>query len=453
MWYDRDYEAKLIIRSKLNYFCLINQKLDAKRRNLFRSTCFGHWLDLLYFEHEPHLIDYMVQKQHRVDDSHYDMPFIYYLDGHTLHFGHPGFCLMTGLRFGSVSFEVYTSGDLKFRERVFPNKQGLIVTNLDLIGVLEDEERFRKLSDEDAIRISLLLVLEVIFMGRLLTCQVDDTLMRLVENLVAWNAFSCGEHIWTHLYDQLHNVMDKHIDKHLLGLKKNPTYVPTYTLIWILETFERCERWWTKNPNVIPRAIAWSRKSIFKRSDHSSLFEKIANFFFQNYIPRATVTSNYTLVDAYLYRLAKGRKRIAESLKVLTRDKAGGLQEYLILEELRLALAEEERLQIEHEKLMAEENLKRREEAKRIYLDGSIVWKMSDLPMKLKYFWVNRRTLRRHIDLWIDYMWHVRPKNANWAMMGRGIPVHGAMLIRFIFRSMKRTNTGVLPIFIFPLEW
>ena len=31
----------------------------------------------------------------------------------------------------------------------------------------------------------------------------------------------------------------------------------------------------------------------------------------------------------------------------------------------------------------------------RIYLDGSILWKMSGLPMKLKHSWVNRHTIRR----------------------------------------------------------
>ena len=180
----------------------------------------------------------MLRKQHRVDDSHYDMPFIYYLDGHKLHFGRPEFCLITGLCFGTVRFEPYTSGHLKFRDRLFPEKQGLIVTNLDLLGVIEDEDRFRNLSDDDAIRISLLLVLEVIFMGRLLTCQVDDTLMRLVENIEAWNAFPWGEHIWTHLYDQLHNVMYKHTDKHLLGLKNKPTYFPTYSLSGFVFAFQ-----------------------------------------------------------------------------------------------------------------------------------------------------------------------------------------------------------------------
>ncbi|GKC42482.1 hypothetical protein Tco_1060204, partial [Tanacetum coccineum] len=71
----------------------------------------------------------------------------------------------------------------------------LIITNLDVIGVIEDKETFGKLSDEDAIRLCLLLALEVIFMGRLLTFKVDDTLFRLVENLEAWNSFPWGEHL------------------------------------------------------------------------------------------------------------------------------------------------------------------------------------------------------------------------------------------------------------------
>ena len=38
----------------------------------------------------------------------------------------------------------------------------------------------------------------------------------------------------------------------------------------------------------------------------------------------------------------------------------------------------------------------------RIYLDGSILWKMSGLPMKLKYSWVNRHTLRHVKFPWSD---------------------------------------------------
>ncbi|GKC79924.1 phospholipase-like protein [Tanacetum coccineum] len=217
--YARDLESKVIIRSKLNYFWLIKQKLDANRRNLFRSSCFSCWLDLLFFDHEPQRIDYMLRKQHKVDVSHYDMPLIYYTKGHSLHFGRPEFALITGLPFGHVKFGLYTFGELKFRNRVFSHKLGLSVTNLDVIGVIEDEETFQKLCDEDFIRLCIVLCLVVIFMGRLLTCPVDDTLFRLVESLEDWNTW--GEHIWTHLYDQIQNVIEKHSDEHYFRMKKD----------------------------------------------------------------------------------------------------------------------------------------------------------------------------------------------------------------------------------------
>ncbi|GJZ98066.1 hypothetical protein Tco_0670519 [Tanacetum coccineum] len=107
--------------------------------------------------------------------------------GHSLHFGRPEFALITGMRFGIIRFCSYTSADLKFRNRVFSHKFGLVVTNLDVLGVIEDEVMFGNLCDEESIRICLILALEVIFMGRLLTCPVADSLFGLVENLEAWN--------------------------------------------------------------------------------------------------------------------------------------------------------------------------------------------------------------------------------------------------------------------------
>ncbi|GJW89941.1 hypothetical protein Tco_0167494 [Tanacetum coccineum] len=97
---------------------------------------------------------YILHKQVFVDDAHYDMPLIYNVEG-----------------------------DVKFLSRVLPHKLGLKVTNLDLLGVIEDEELFGKLVDDDVVRVCLLLALEVIFMGKKLVDEVPDTLMRLVENL------------------------------------------------------------------------------------------------------------------------------------------------------------------------------------------------------------------------------------------------------------------------------
>nr|GEX01347.1 phospholipase-like, aminotransferase-like mobile domain protein [Tanacetum cinerariifolium] len=117
-----------------------------------RSTSFGRWLDLTYVENEEALIHYMLQKQKVYDIDHYDLSLIYNVNGYTLHFGRREFCLNTGFKFGMLSFH--------------------------LLSVIEDEERFTNLSDEDSIRVYLLLYLEVIFMGHALGSAVDDVITR-----------------------------------------------------------------------------------------------------------------------------------------------------------------------------------------------------------------------------------------------------------------------------------
>nr|GEY51403.1 phospholipase-like protein [Tanacetum cinerariifolium] len=77
----------------------------------------------MLFDHESLLIDYMLRRQHKVDGQHHDMPLIYYMEGHKLHFGRQEFFLITGF-FGT------------------------------------DEEIFCKLSDDDAMHLCLLLALE-----------------------------------------------------------------------------------------------------------------------------------------------------------------------------------------------------------------------------------------------------------------------------------------------------
>nr|GEX53025.1 phospholipase-like protein [Tanacetum cinerariifolium] len=64
-----------------------------------------------------------------------------------------------------------------------------LILEVEKKGVIEDEELFGKLVDDDVVRACLLLALEVIFMGKKLVDEVSDTLMRLVENLDVWNDF------------------------------------------------------------------------------------------------------------------------------------------------------------------------------------------------------------------------------------------------------------------------
>ncbi|GJY29811.1 phospholipase-like, aminotransferase-like mobile domain protein [Tanacetum coccineum] len=170
-------------------FCLLKDRLGLDHCVLFRETCFGRWLDLTYVENEESLIHYMLQKQKIFDNDHYDLPLIYSVNGHTLHFSHREFCLISGFKFGFLIFCKFREGDITFRDRVFPEKIGEYLKNIDLLSLIEDEYRFSSLSNPESIRVCLLLSLKVIFMGHELGSAVDDVFLRMVEDLDVWNDF------------------------------------------------------------------------------------------------------------------------------------------------------------------------------------------------------------------------------------------------------------------------
>nr|GEY94628.1 ubiquitin-40S ribosomal protein S27a-3 [Tanacetum cinerariifolium] len=247
-----EYPATIHVRSKLHLFQLFKDRLNEDRRTLFKTTCFGPWLDIIYVENDDGVIHYVLQKQCCSDDDNFDLPLIYHVNVHSLHFRRRDLRLLTGFKFGSISFCEYRNGDIPFRNRLFPKKIGYDVKIIDLFALFDDEEKFSKLSDEDAIQLCLLLSLE-------------------------------GEHFWRQLYDSIRNVSSKHKLEHLAGLKRNPNHVPSYSLTgflfafktWIIEYSCVSDRWWTKVPKIIPRALSWRRKEEFNQCEYfGELFHK-----------------------------------------------------------------------------------------------------------------------------------------------------------------------------------
>ncbi|GJW49782.1 hypothetical protein Tco_0091133 [Tanacetum coccineum] len=175
-----EYTATIHVRRKLHYFKLIKDRLNEDRRTLFRTTCFGPWLDITYVENDDDMIHYVLQKQCFSDNDSFDLPLIYNVNGHSLHFGRREFCIVTAFKFGLLSFREFRNGDISFRNQLFPEKIGYDFKIIDVLALLEDEEKFSKISDEDAIRVCLLLSLEVIFMGWELVSVVDDVFLRMV---------------------------------------------------------------------------------------------------------------------------------------------------------------------------------------------------------------------------------------------------------------------------------
>ncbi|GJR15889.1 phospholipase-like protein [Tanacetum coccineum] len=335
------------------------------------------------------MIDFVLQKQVSVNDAHYDMPILYLVEGRHLLFGYPEFCLITGFRFRNISFRSYRPGHLKFHNRLFPKHVGSKITNLDLICLIEDEELFGKLGDEDAVRVCLLLALEVIFMGRLLVQEVDDTVTRLIENLEEWNAFPWGEHIWRHLYEQILNVVSNHrptiaerrSDWYTVFLEFFIHYTPRTPLIRATAT-SICD-------DYLQKLFSARKRGKIERKDLPIVHRTGSSIIEISLIQDGVITELNACVfkpEAIIQVLARKRNGVValnheflelfESTICLSgsasldlRSDEDVAKEYIVQEELRLRIEEKERVRLKEQKIMEEDNRLRLEREKMLRLE------------------------------------------------------------------------------------
>nr|GEW74132.1 hypothetical protein [Tanacetum cinerariifolium] len=302
---------------------------------------------------------------------------------------------------------------------------------------------------------------------------------------------------------------------------------PSIHAIWILESFEGSDFWWNKDPEIIPKGLAWSRKQLFKRSNYSLLFGKVNldltptiseqqtvwymafHKFYMSYIPMTPPTTYMDLFDDYIKKLSASRKRgkidtrelliihssgcweeLNEEFNELCQTKffVNGatvidldfiddlVKDYLIQEESRLKQKEKERCCLEEHKMMEalflktlQQEVQRHDEKEKMLNNGKRTQRSSAFVV---YYWGNTFAMaeknrplnslndqdmnlfikdvtpwveatdkvyltdafdiflgrqgplrcrfpwcKDHVKLWVNYMWHVRPHDADWAMV------------------------------------
>nr|GEU61883.1 putative reverse transcriptase domain-containing protein [Tanacetum cinerariifolium] len=196
--------------------------------------------------------------------------------------------------------------------------------------------------------------------------------------------------------------------------------------VWIFESFERYNCWSIKDPKVIPRALGWLKKSILK------------DLIVVTFLPRCHANVRiqvleYHQVFAPLISLVKWIKdeviselnvrvfKLETIIQVLARERN---EEYGVLQF-------NEKFSSLGRDFMDSLNILFQDLIRSHYSDEDIS------NVKCKFPWSDDYTVgqifcltlacldpsrkgwlsEEHIDLWVDYMWHRRPDNANWAMI------------------------------------
>nr|GEU85486.1 phospholipase-like protein [Tanacetum cinerariifolium] len=226
------YDVKVCVRSSVKLLPEIKLLLQTNptRERIFKRTVFGPWLDISSHENDNHQMHYVLQHHVYVSRVPSDAPsVIFHISDHWLQFCRKEFCLITCFRFGIV-LEKHKKLS-PFGQRVFPEKVTKTsvkkLKSSELLKLLRDKKGWLALFDMDAVRVCLLIVIELVFMGKEDRNCIPRHIVSLVEDLDAWNDYSWSEY---------HEI------------------------------------WWSKKDNVLPRDLAWTNISKFEKSDYNCLF-------------------------------------------------------------------------------------------------------------------------------------------------------------------------------------
>nr|GEX07127.1 hypothetical protein [Tanacetum cinerariifolium] len=193
-------------------------------------------------DHDNHLLNHILQHQREVDFKSKKDTLKFDIGGHTLELGRIEFNLLTDFSIGKVIFPKVKAGDIPLLVRLlFPEKvpgkykgpKGVSynVKGLELLDFVKDDEKWKNISDVNAICVCLLLIAEHVFMGRETNHVMGKPIMMLAENLTA-----------------------------------------------ILETFLNSQCWWFKDDNVFPRCLAWGdTNNRFEKQNYDELVGEGSN--------------------------------------------------------------------------------------------------------------------------------------------------------------------------------
>nr|GEX43914.1 phospholipase-like protein [Tanacetum cinerariifolium] len=193
-----------------------SESVNERRRTMFRLTMFGKWLDFPEYSNENLLLNYIFQHEvKQVQNNDVCPPIRYKIGNNHFEFSRQEFCLITGFAFGKIPKADTFHGlqNSPFCDRVFPDKISKPlkkVRALELLGLIKSPKKWYALSDKDSVKVCLLLVSNIVFMGREPKNYIVDNLIELVDDLTACDANPWGEYFLRALYRRLVNVISRH---------------------------------------------------------------------------------------------------------------------------------------------------------------------------------------------------------------------------------------------------
>ncbi|XP_060174886.1 uncharacterized protein LOC132605714 isoform X1 [Lycium barbarum] len=172
------YNPRVGAHTNVDIVNLLNEKLDAKQIQMFRETCFGHFLDLPHVVVQHQLIHHLLLKE--VVEEEEDALWISIKDV-SLRFGLVEFGLITGLKCTGDADKCYDSdGAGRLVDTYFSDFSEL--TRVPKQSLIDCFLKKRWKSDEDAVKIAVLYFIHTFLFSTVNRKQISRDEIELVES-------------------------------------------------------------------------------------------------------------------------------------------------------------------------------------------------------------------------------------------------------------------------------
>ncbi|XP_071712223.1 uncharacterized protein [Rutidosis leptorrhynchoides] len=197
------FEAKITCRNKIKRIKFIRSRLSTQQRKLFDNTCFRYWLDIKFQHTDPGYIHFLLQNQIsrpaecKLKEEPEELWFKVTSD-YNIRCGRREFCLVTSMRFGpNANFKHYIDGDKgktkpRFASRVLKNHPNNRFKVEHFLNLIKDKDFFSgndKRSDEDCVRVVIVLLVQECFLGKMPRDRIDINFLHLLDDLNLMNQF------------------------------------------------------------------------------------------------------------------------------------------------------------------------------------------------------------------------------------------------------------------------
>ncbi|BBH09082.1 hypothetical protein Prudu_021485 [Prunus dulcis] len=254
----------------------IRAKLSAEQLEQFKTSCFGHLLNIDKIQFSGQIVHGVVLRR-VAGQGVKDLDGLSFLLGcDVAQFTRQDFCLITGLRFGEVP-EVSSgeSDEIRLQKRYFID-EGITCNAL--------EEAFLRCTEEDDIyKLALVYFAELVVLGRDKHLNINLNYLTLVEDLDAFNRYPWGSVSFDKTQDSLFlhqqkgrgkgkskvtgtsrrnekGKKDKHGEAQRSGWSFKGSRMLSRYMIWVYELIPRmadlnyCK---VVDPTAVPRILRW----------------------------------------------------------------------------------------------------------------------------------------------------------------------------------------------------